>query len=432
MNLLKINRETESGDIVKNEGLLKACRRAITTSSSRIHLIGMCSNGGVHSHINHILSVVDACQKLGVAECFLHFIADGRDTSPTSGIGFLEQVMDHLKNINYGKLSTVVGRYYAMDRNNNWGRTQVAFDAFCYGKGTSCPCEQLVPRISECYSKGQAFTDEFLTPFVIGDSSYRIKNNDTVIFLNYRSDRMRQIVSALGIKPEFDSKLPSHLQIFCLTEFNPVFTFEMLFPPVIPRMGLSESLSIHKIRQLHAAESEKYAHVTFFFNGGIETTFDLEDRVVVPSPDVKTFHLCPKMSVSEVSQKVVEAIKSNDYPFIIVNLAPPDMVGHSGLYEPTVIACEATDEAIGKIYVECEENNFVLMVTADHGNAEMMFDEEGKPHTAHTTFPVPFIITKGYTLQTPLNRKAALQDIATTVLDVMGVPIPVEMTGVSL
>ncbi|KII70191.1 2,3-bisphosphoglycerate-independent phosphoglycerate mutase [Thelohanellus kitauei] len=432
-NVLRINKELHTGDILKNESFTKACQRAKSTSGGRIHLIGLCSDGGVHAHIDHILKIAETCKALGVGDCYLHCITDGRDTSPTSGVNYIDQIISTFKNNGYGKLSTVVGRYYAMDRDKRFERTKIAFDAFCYGVGTQTTEDKIIDLVRASYAKGKQHTDEYLTPFVFGDASYRIKPNDTVLFLNYRSDRMRQIVTCLGIKPPRDDcKVPENLEIFCMTEYDKTYTFKMLFPPIVPPNTLAEWLSKHKVPQLHVAESEKYPHVTFFFNGGIEIKYELEDHVFIDSPKVKTYDLQPEMSVYEVGAAVVKGIESQKYSFVVVNLAPPDMVGHTGVYEATVLACEATDVVIGQISKACEKFGFTLMVTSDHGNADQMYDENDKPFTAHSFYPVPLTITKGHKLAYPSDRKPALCDVAPTILDVMGLPCPPEFEGRSL
>lgn len=406
------------------------------TKNGRVHFLGLVSDGGVHSHIEHLKALLVVAKEAGIEHAYVHFFADGRDTAPTSGVTYVQELRDHLEHIHYGVLATVMGRYYAMDRDKRYERTKIAFDGLTRGVGERVQADNLIKTIEERYGwpEGKRESDEFLKPIVL-DTEGMIRDNDTVVFINFRSDRMRQIVEALGIKPQFPTDEvppPQNLSVFTMTEYNKDFPFPNLFPVKTPINTIAEWLSLKGQAQYHCAETEKYAHVTFFFNGGQEKQFSQEDRCLVPSPKVPTYDLQPEMSCHGVAEKMVEAIRSGKYPFLMCNFAPPDMVGHTGVYQATVIACAATDRAIGAIKKACEENGYVLLITADHGNAEVMIDEEGNPVTKHTTCRVPFCMYGGgFKFRKPLHN-AGLSDVAPTLLDIMGVAIPSEMNGVSL
>ncbi|CAJ0769541.1 10613_t:CDS:2 [Entrophospora sp. SA101] len=362
------------------------------------------SDGGVHSHINHLICLLESAKSIGICDAYVHFFGDGRDTDPRSSDKYLEQLQKVSGEINYGKIATMTGRYYAMDRDKRWERIKIAVDDE---------------------------TDEFLKPIIVNEEGL-IKDNDTLFFFNFRSDRMRQIVQTLGISPPpFEIEIPKNLHITTMTRYKTEFSFPVAFSSQIMDNILAEWLSKNKIPQCHVAETEKYAHVTFFFNGGVEKQFELECRHLIQSPKVATYDLKPEMSALEIAEKVVEEITCGKFPFIMCNLANPDMVGHTGIYEAAVKAVETTDKVIGLIYEACKKNNYILFVTSDHGNAEQMKGEDGNPHTAHTCNPVPFVMTSKNHSFTE-SAKGALCDVAPTILDVMGLEIPKEMTGTSL
>jgi 2,3-bisphosphoglycerate-independent phosphoglycerate mutase len=420
---------------VETEAFVSACNNA-KAKNGRLHLLGLVSNGGVHSHIDHLLGMIDGAKKLGVPHLYIHFFGDGRDTSPTSGVEFLQTVLDHVKLSagGYGTLSTVVGRYYAMDRDKRWERIQVAYDALVGGEGEQGSAEQAVEIVSKRYENQE--TDEFLKPIVF-NSEGRIKDEDTLIFFNFRADRMRQIVETFGVQRNFQSKYPhpNGLQISCMNQYNKDFPFPLLFPPQKHKNVLAEWLASKGLSQYHCAETEKYAHVTFFFNGGREAAFEREERCMVPSPKVPTYDHAPEMSSWGVAEKMAATLKSKKHPFVMCNFAPPDMVGHTGIYEAAVKACEATDKAIHHIEEACREAGYVLLVTSDHGNAEKMYDGKGGKHTAHTCSKVPFTSTGSRKLATEHlsgGRAPALCDVAPTVLEFLGVEKPSEMGGESL
>ena len=372
----------------------KALHDAFSNSKNgngRIHFIGLVSDGGVHSHVNHLRGLLADAKEFGIPSAYVHAITDGRDTLPKSANGYLADLNSYLASISYGKIVSVVGRYYAMDRDKRWERTTLAYKLFTSGEGKKIEPFALDKTIQTCYDMDE--TDEFLKPILI-DSDGVISKDDTIVFFNYRSDRMRQIVSSFITTPspliDVDATIsvPESLHIISMTDYKEgVFNIPVIFPPIKMDNVLAEWLSKHSINQCHIAETEKHPHVTFFFNGGREICFEDEDRIMVPSPKVATYDLVPEMSSFEVAQKVIESISSGKYPFVMCNFAPPDMVGHTGKYEATVKAVEATDRAIGLIYETCKKYDYLLAVTADHGNAEKMVDEEGRPFTAHTTAP---------------------------------------------
>lgn len=431
-DIVQINMSVDDKSIQTNPTFVNSCNNAKSTSG-RLHLLGLVSDGGVHAHIKHLLCLLEGAKLQGVEKCFVHFFGDGRDTSPTSGVNYLREVLDYISAIKYGSLATIVGRYYAMDRDKRYERIKIAFEGLVQGKGEQTETGNAVQVVEGRYNapESERQTDEFLTPIIV-DSDGRIKDNDTLVFFNFRADRMREIVEAFGIERHFETDVvPQNLNISCMTQYKKEFPFPLLFPPSQPMNVLAEWIASKGLAQFHCAETEKYAHVTFFFNGGREQAFALEDRLMVPSPKVATYDLQPEMSCQQVADEMVKAIASGKYPFIMNNFAPPDMVGHTGKYEPAVKAVEVTDIAIGSIKDACEKHGYVLLVTADHGNAECMIDEKGGPVTSHTTNRVPFLMTGQRKFRT-LTHNAALCDVAPTVLELMGLDIPTEMTGQSL
>ncbi|RWS30563.1 2:3-bisphosphoglycerate-independent phosphoglycerate mutase-like protein [Leptotrombidium deliense] len=431
-DIVRINMDVENQAIFQNENFVAACNQAKSASNSRLHLLGLISDGGVHAHIDHLLSLVEGAKKHGVENLFIHFFSDGRDTSPTSGVTYIAKVLDKLKQLNYGSISTIMGRYYAMDRDKRWERIKIAYEGLVEGKGEKSSPDAVINLVKERYSRQEnQETDEFLKPIILNEQGM-IRDNDTMIFINYRADRMRQIVETFGIKQNFEAtKVPKSLKIFTMTQYKKEFPFPNLYPPAVPKNVLSEVISAKNLPQFHCAETEKYAHVTFFFNGSQEKEFALEERLMVASPKVATYDLQPEMSVAQVGAEVAKAVASGKYNFVMCNFAPPDMVGHTGKYEAAVKGVTATDEAIGTVLEACEKNNYVLLVTADHGNAEKMFDDKGGPHTAHTTNRVPFCMTGKMKFIAP-QHNASLSDVAPTVLDLMNIEIPNEMGGKSL
>ena len=401
---------------------MDACREKDTA----LHLIGLLSTGGVHSHLNHLFALLKMAKDRGLEKVYIHAFLDGRDVSPTSGADFVARTVEKCRELGTGKIATVMGRYYAMDRDKRWDRVEQAYDAMVYGEGAAFNPVP-VAAVKDSYSRG--VTDEFVEP-VVCDQDGTISDNDSVIFFNFRPDRARELTRAL-VDPEFDGFTHQYfpLTFVCNTEYDASMpNVEVAFPRVPVKNGLGEYLSTLGMTQLRIAETEKYAHVTFFFNGGTETVFPGEDRVLIPSPKVATYDLQPEMSAAEVCAKCVERIESGSYDVIILNFANCDMVGHTGVFDAAVKAVETVDECVGKVVDATLKMGGIAMVTADHGNAEEMLQPDGSPMTAHTTNPVPFILCgAGQNL-----RPGKLADIAPTILDVMGLEKPAEMTGETL
>ncbi|KAF9350014.1 hypothetical protein BGX26_011757 [Mortierella sp. AD094] len=406
---------------------IKASFENAKAGNGRLHFMGLISDGGVHSHQNHLYALLDAAKEAQVPEVYIHFFGDGRDTSPRSAAGYMKQLLEKIDEIKYGKLATITGRYYAMDRDRRWERIKIAIDGLVSGVGEKA--SDPVQAIEDNYKND--ITDEFLKPIIINEQGL-IGDNDTVYCFNYRSDRMREISSVLGISPApMEVKLPKNLHITTMTQYKSDYPFPVAFPAQSMTNVLAEWLAARKVPQCHVAETEKYAHVTFFFNGGSEAQFEGEDRDLIASPKIATYDLQPEMSAAAVGEKVAEEIATGKYPFVMCNFAPPDMVGHTGVYEAAIKGVEATDAAIGTIYEACVKHGYILFITADHGNAEkMLSDDYSTPHTAHTCARVPFVMTSKTLKFT--DTKGALCDVAPTILRVMGLDVPAEMTGQSL
>lgn len=430
----RISKAIKDGEFSRNPALL-AAMEAVKGTDANLHLMGLLSDGGVHSRLDHIFSFFDLAKEQGVTNVFFHAFLDGRDTPPSSAIQYIKQLEDHFAEIGIGKISTVSGRYYAMDRDKRWERVQKAYEAMVMAEGIRK--YSAVEVVEQSYEHSR--TDEFVLPAVILDRTTNkplapIRNGDAVIFCNFRSDRAREITRALT-DPEFQSfkrrMMPNLSKFVCLTTYDETFDLPVAFGPVRLEHILGSVLSARGIRQLRIAETEKYAHVTFFFNGGEETPFNLEDRILVPSPrDVSTYDQKPEMSAREITDKLVEQINSRQYGFILVNYANPDMVGHTGVVKAAITAVEALDECLGRLVRAALEEGMIPLITADHGNIEIMFDPStGQPHTAHTTDPVPFILVKK---EMAIRKDGILADVAPTVLELMGLDVPPEMTGKSL
>ncbi|MGN8890771.1 2,3-bisphosphoglycerate-independent phosphoglycerate mutase [Dysosmobacter sp. HCP28S3_G4] len=401
---------------------MDACKEKGTS----LHLMGLLSDGGVHSHLEHLFALLKMARDKGLEKVYIHAFLDGRDVSPTSGADFVARTVEKCRELGVGKIATVMGRYYAMDRDKRWDRLEQAYDAMVYGEGAAFNPVP-VAAVKDSYDRG--VTDEFVEP-VVCDQDGTISDNDSVIFFNYRPDRAREITRSL-VDPDFDGFTHQYfpLTFVCNTEYDASMpNVEVAFPRVTVKNGLGEYLSSMGMTQLRIAETEKYAHVTFFFNGGSETVFPGEDRVLVPSPKVATYDLQPEMSAYEVCAKCVERIESGAYDVIILNFANCDMVGHTGVFDAAVKAVETVDECVGKVVDATLKMGGIAMVTADHGNAEQMRQEDGSPMTAHTTNLVPFILCGAGTELRP----GKLADIAPTILDVMGLEKPAEMTGKTL
>ena len=427
--LTRITKEIEDGTFFENEALNKAVDNAITHNSS-LHLFGLLSPGGVHSHDTHLYGVLELCKRKGLEKVYIHAFLDGRDVPPSSGKEYVANAVAKCKEIGVGKIATVMGRYYAMDRDNRWERVERAYAAITYGEGIAET--DPVEAVQHSYDNG--VTDEFVIPCVIegGDT---VKENDSVIFYNFRPDRAREITRTF-VDPDFKGFERRNgffpLCYVCMTQYDATMpNVEIAMKPQSLKNTMGEYLSSLGKTQLRIAETEKYAHVTFFFNGGVEKQYEGEDRILVKSPTVPTYDLQPHMSAYEVTEKCVEAIKSGKYDVIILNFANCDMVGHTGVFEAAVKAVEAVDWGVKKVTDAVAEMGGVTCITADHGNADRMIDTDGTPFTAHTTNPVPFCVV-GYDECKKLRKGGVLADIGPTMLDIMGVPQPAEMTGKSM
>jgi len=426
-DLSKINRSIKDGSFFKNERFLMAINHA-KANNSALHIFGLVSTGGVHSSLEHLLALIKLASSEGLKKVYVHAFLDGRDTPPQSACTYLEKVEEELKKYNLPPIATIIGRYYIMDRDNRWERVEKGYNALLLGEGEHA--DTACAGVKESYKRGD--NDEFVLPTVIGGEESRIHDNDSIIFFNYRPDRAREISKALNFD-DFDGfkrkKILKNLCYITMTSYNEDFTFPVAFPKEKLVNILGDVLENHGVKQFRTAETEKYAHVTFFFNGGIDEPQKHETRVLVPSPKVATYDLQPEMSAFEVCENVLDAINNSEYGFILVNFANPDMVGHTGVIEAATKACKVVDECVGKIAAACKENNIIMLLTADHGNSEVMVNPEtGKPQTAHTTNKVPFVLINGKQ-NTQLKTDGALCDIAPTILKLMNIPKPNEMDG---
>lgn len=425
--LTRITKSIEDGEFFENEALLKAVDNAAQEGKA-LHIMGLLSNGGVHSHNTHMYAIVELAKKKGVKDVYVHAFLDGRDVPPTSGKDFVEECANKLKEIGLGKIATVMGRYYAMDRDNRWDRVEKAYSAMVYGEGNKACCP--VKAVEESYAND--VTDEFVVPTVCEENA-TVKPGDSIVFFNFRPDRAREITRTF-VDPEFKGFERKNgffpLTYVCMTQYDASMpNVEVAFKPQSLKNTIGEYISNKGMTQLRIAETEKYAHVTFFFNGGVEQPYEGEDRILVKSPAVATYDLQPEMSAYEVTDKLVAAIKTGKYDMIILNYANCDMVGHTGVFEAAVKAVEAVDECVGKVVTAIREMDGVALITADHGNADKMIDTDGSPFTAHTTNLVPFCVV-GYPCE--LREGGRLADIAPTMLKIMGLPQPAEMTGESI
>ena len=431
-DLTKITKAIEDGDFFENPELVKACRNA-KEQDSALHLFGLVSDGGVHSHNSHIYGLLELAKRQGVSKVYVHCFLDGRDTPPASGKDYVQELVDKMAEIGVGEVATVMGRYYAMDRDNRWDRVEKAYNAMVKGEGVQA--DSAVEAVQQSYDKNE--TDEFVLPTVVmknGAPTATIKDGDSVIFFNFRPDRAREITRTFcdDAFDGFDRGERVKTIYVCFTEYDVTIPNKSVaFVKTEITNTFGEFLADHNMTQARIAETEKYAHVTFFFNGGVEEPNKGEDRILVKSPKVATYDLKPEMSAFEVCDKLVEAIKSGKYDVIIINFANPDMVGHTGVEAAAVKAVEAVDTCVGRAVDALKEVNGQMFICADHGNAEQLIDEEtGEPFTAHTTNQVPFILvnTEGY----GLREGGCLADIAPTLIELMGMEQPKEMTGKSL
>ena len=428
-DLVKINLACRDNSIMKNPEIVSAFTYA-KENGKNIHFMGLTSDGGVHSSLDHLYKLCDISKEYGVENTYIHCFMDGRDTDPKSGKGFIEQLEAHCAK-SAGKIASIIGRYYAMDRDKRWERVKEAYDLLVNGIGAKAI--DMVQAMQQSYDEG--ITDEFIKPIVNANVDGTIKEGDVVIFFNYRNDRAKELTVVLTQQdmPEAGMHTIPGLQYYCMTPYDASFKgVHILFDKENVMNTLGEYLAAKGLQQLHIAETEKYAHVTFFFNGGRETPYNNEDRILVPSPKVATYDLKPEMSAYEVKDKLVAAINENKYDFIVVNYANGDMVGHTGVQEAAIKAVETVDTCVGNAVAALKEVDGQMFICADHGNCEQLIDyETGEPYTAHTTNPVPFILVN-YDPAYTLREGGCLADIAPTLIEMMGMEQPAEMTGKSL
>lgn len=418
----RISRAIRDESFFKETYFVKAVEN-VKKNSSRLHFMGLLSDGGVHSDISHLYALLTFARDNGV-DPVIHPFLDGRDVLPRSALSYIQQLKEKMNQLGVGSIGTVMGRYYAMDRDNRWKRTQRAYEALTGVTGLYA--ESAEEAIKASYERRE--TDEFVQPTIIGDT---IKDNDSVIFFNFRPDRARQITKAFVDDPfSYFERKKVDIYFVCMTEYEDDIDAPIVYRPLSLENTLGEVLSNHKLKQLRIAETEKYYHVTYFFNGGEEDRFPGEDRILIPSPKVATYDEQPEMSANKITDKVIEKIRANTYDVIILNFANPDMVAHTGVLSAGIEAIEAVDTCLGRIYKasNIDTTGNVLLITADHGNAEQMTElDSGEPFTAHTSNPVPFIITKQCTV-----RNGILADVAPTILDLLGIEKPEQMDGESL
>ena len=425
--LTRITKSAQDGDMDKNEALVKAMKNA-KENGKALHFMGLLSDGGVHSHNSHLYALLEMAKRMGLEKVFIHCFMDGRDVPPSSGKDYVADLLKKLDEIGVGKVATVMGRYYAMDRDNRWERVEKAYAAMVYGEGEQADC----PLCAMQNSYDKEVTDEFVVPTVIKGAE-PISEGDSVIFYNFRPDRAREITRTL-VDPDFTGferkKGFFPLTYVCMTQYDATMpNVDVAYKPESLVNTFGEYISNKGLTQLRIAETEKYAHVTFFFNGGVEKQYPGEDRILVKSPAVATYDLQPEMSAYEVTDKMVEAVKSGKYDALILNYANCDMVGHTGVFEAAVKAVEAVDTCVGRVVEAVKEMGGCVLLTADHGNADRMVDEDGTPFTAHTTNPVPFCVINH---PCELREGGRLADIAPTMLKILDLPQPAEMTGESI
>jgi len=450
MDITRIDAQIASGEFRKNPAIVQAMQRA-REAGRQLHLFGLVSDGGVHSHQEHLYALLRSAKESGLERVFVHAFMDGRDTLPTSGAGYIAALEQKMREYGVGKVATVNGRYYAMDRDKRWEREKKAFDAMVHGKAEGGAHANAVARIKESYNND--VTDEFLIPFVVTDAAGKpvaqIRDEDVCLNFNFRADRARQITRVLARESGLNKKggrdldawesldetiprseIPKNLHYVCMTQYDKLYELPLVIPPESMDNILANILSAHHLRNLRVAETEKFAHVTYFFNGGIETPFPGEDRTLIPSLKVATYDLAPEMKAEAIGDTIVKAVNDTAFDLVVANFANADMVGHSGKLEPTIKAIEAVDAQLDRIYKAIREKNGSWLITADHGNAEMMVDPvTGGPHTAHTTNPVPFIYVSEDATRCHLRNDGSLRDISPTLLNLLKLGLPKEMTG---
>ena len=429
--LVKITKDIQDGVFFEKQPLKVAMQNALDHDSA-LHLMGLLSDGGVHSHIEHLFGLLEMAKRYGLKKVYVHALMDGRDVPPTSGVEYMRQLVEKMNQLGVGKVATVMGRFYAMDRDFAWDRVEKAYAAMVYGEGNQEA--DPVKAMEESYAK--EVTDEFVVPTVC-DKNGMIQANDSVVFFNFRPDRARQITRAY-VDPEFNGferkKGFFPLKYVCMTQYDATMpNVEVAYPPEQLKMTMGEYLASKGKTQLRIAETQKYAHVTFFFNGGEERTFQGEDRILIPSPDVATFDMKPEMSAYEVKDAVIKCIDEDKYDVIILNFANCDMVGHTGVMKAAMAAVKAVDDCVGQVVKAILDKGGKCIITADHGNADQMIDYvHGGPFTAHTTNPVPVIVIDPAAPKKTLRQGGRLCDLCPTMLDMMGMEKPAEMTGESL
>ena len=427
--LTRINKAVREHTLQENVAFQQVMDGCIA-SGKPLHLMGLVSPGGVHSHSDHLYGLLELARDKNVPQVYVHCFLDGRDVGPSTGLGFVQELEDKLSELGVGKIATVSGRYYAMDRDNRWERVEKAYLAMTQGIGETA--ESAAKAVEQSYAKGE--TDEFVLPTVVqtnGQPTGMIGAGDGVIFFNFRGDRAREITKAF-VNKEFDGFGREYLGVnyVAMTQYEEGLDVTVAFPPQDLHNTLGQVLAANNIKQFRVAETEKYAHVTFFFNGGVEDPNPMEDRLLVPSPKVATYDLQPEMSAIAVKENLVQTIQNGDYPFLLVNFANTDMVGHTGIPEAAQKAVETVDACVGEVADAVLAAGGVLLITADHGNAEQMVDPvKGTPHTAHTANPVPFVVVSEKAYQA---KDGSLQDVAPTVLKLLGIEKPADMTGNSL
>jgi len=450
MDITRLDLMIQNGEFFSDPTLLGAMKHA-RSGGRRLHLFGLLSDGGVHSHQNHLYALLKMAKQSGVDRVFVHAFMDGRDTLPTSGAGYLEQLQHRMREYNSGKIASISGRYYAMDRDRRWPRIAKAFNVMAQGNGEAARYVDAVQGVKDSYNKD--VTDEFIVPFVCTDNRgaplATIRDEDACICFNFRADRARQITRTLarnsglnaqqgsdlpdaaGLDAEIPrERVPKNLHYVCMTRYDKQFALPVVLPPEPLSNILANVMANLNLRNLRVAETEKYAHVTYFFNGGVEQPFTGEERVLVPSPKVATYDLKPEMNAQGIAAEVVKAVEKGAFDVMIVNFANADMVGHSGQIEPTVKAVETVDACLAEIERAVRQRGGAMIVTADHGNAELMIDPAtGGPHTAHTTNPVPLILVSGEDKKVSLRSDGSLRDISPTILGLLGIDQPKDMTG---
>jgi 2,3-bisphosphoglycerate-independent phosphoglycerate mutase len=450
MDITRIDALIASDELKKNPAVAAAMKRA-REGGRQLHLFGLLSDGGVHSHQEHLYALLRIARENSLERVFVHAFMDGRDTGPTSGADFVAKLEQKVREYGVGKLASVSGRYYAMDRDKRWERERKAFDAMVNGKSEGGAYANAVARIKESYNSGT--TDEFIVPFVVTDAAGKptgqIRDEDVCINFNFRADRARQITRVLARESGLNknggrdldawesldeiiprSETPKKLHYVCMTRYDKLYELPLVIPPESLDNILADILAQHNLRNLRVAETEKFAHVTYFFNGGIEQPFAGEDRTLIPSLKVATYDLAPEMRAEGIGDTIVKAINDTAFDLVVANFANADMVGHSGKLEPTIKACEAVDAQLDRIYKAIRERNGSWLITADHGNAELMVDPvSGGPHTAHTTNPVPLIYVSEEASRFHLRSDGALRDISPTLLNLLDLGLPKEMTG---